>query len=484
MKLEELFGNWDGVPSLHPERKGQLERAPGNKDNWVERRGGLPTYINSIATALKRKHPQWSISRVIATAVNMCKKMCATGRTMNGKVKVSKAVQAAACAAIASWNRKKASAAEEDENGGILFEQTDEEIIHDLYGEEGGEVPTMSVDFDELQGIAEQAYMSNIAISTPIVDFLDDMQNQGGGKYRKQIFRTGRIYINKLGKHLDITKETLKSMYDNFYAGALDTVNLIYGHDDGDQYRNYAGKVEDLHLSDDGNSLEATISVTDELDKIIKHNDKAPVSIAMHPSYVREGDNRTFGPTLLHVGLVSRAKVWAMDKWKKALALSEDERLRFGVVDSLELFEAEFETVEDETGGKEEMSGQETITLSESELQAKIDAAVRNETSGIRKEAHKAKVDGLIKEFKEEGVAAAVADTAAVLLYSLPENSEKKLTFGEGEDKEELTPYAAITRILDSCKGMVEMGEQGSSREPNEDISDEFSEEEISFWTD
>jgi hypothetical protein len=98
--------NFDGIPSKHPERKGQLNKS--KLKNWVEKNGGLPTYINSIATALLREHPGWGIGRVIATAVNMVKKMCAGGGTGIVK-KVSTAVKKAACAAVASWNKKKAT---------------------------------------------------------------------------------------------------------------------------------------------------------------------------------------------------------------------------------------------------------------------------------------------------------------------------------------------------------------------------------------
>ncbi len=110
--LELASSNFDGRPSLHPERKGQLNLSP--LKNWVEKNGGLPTYINSVATALFReKYPAWSISRIIATAVNWAKKACATGKAFGGRVQVSKAVQAAACTAVAQWEKKKASASEE-----------------------------------------------------------------------------------------------------------------------------------------------------------------------------------------------------------------------------------------------------------------------------------------------------------------------------------------------------------------------------------
>lgn len=102
--------NFDGKPSYHPERKGQLNIS--KLKNWVEKNGGLPTYINSLATGILRSNPGWSISRVIATAVNMAKKMCAGSRTGIVK-KVSAAVKAAACKAVAQWEAKKAKASEE-----------------------------------------------------------------------------------------------------------------------------------------------------------------------------------------------------------------------------------------------------------------------------------------------------------------------------------------------------------------------------------
>jgi len=75
---------------VHPD----LERKPGGPDNWVEKAGGLPSYIERIA-----KHIHYdsglSISHAIAAAVNRVKVLCAKGN-------------AQACAAVASWEKKKA----------------------------------------------------------------------------------------------------------------------------------------------------------------------------------------------------------------------------------------------------------------------------------------------------------------------------------------------------------------------------------------
>lgn len=74
--------------SIHP----GLERSP--KENWVEKAGGLPNYIRRIAKHI-HSDSGLSISHAIAAAVNRVKVLCAKGN-------------AEACAAVASWERKKA----------------------------------------------------------------------------------------------------------------------------------------------------------------------------------------------------------------------------------------------------------------------------------------------------------------------------------------------------------------------------------------
>ena len=75
--------------AIHP----GLERSP--KENWVEKAGGLPNYIRRIAKHI-HSDSGLSISHAIAAAVNRVKVLCAKGN-------------AEACAAVASWEKKKAS---------------------------------------------------------------------------------------------------------------------------------------------------------------------------------------------------------------------------------------------------------------------------------------------------------------------------------------------------------------------------------------
>jgi len=94
-----------GVPDLTPRH--DLNISP--KTNWVEDRGGLPRYIESVASALVDQG--MTRQRAIAVAVNTVKKWCATGRAHNlaSNPPLSPAVRSAACAAVAHWEAMKGS---------------------------------------------------------------------------------------------------------------------------------------------------------------------------------------------------------------------------------------------------------------------------------------------------------------------------------------------------------------------------------------
>jgi hypothetical protein len=85
---------------------GALDRSP--KKNWIENRGGLPSYIERIAVHLNNKG--MTISHAIATAINVVKKACATGDlNYPGIQKENAGSQAEACAAVAAWEKLKSS---------------------------------------------------------------------------------------------------------------------------------------------------------------------------------------------------------------------------------------------------------------------------------------------------------------------------------------------------------------------------------------
>jgi hypothetical protein len=89
-----------------------LERVPG-KQNWVDKSGGLPSYIERIAKHIHYEGGR-EIGAAIAAAVNTVKRWCHGGtvsKTGGPEVAhhVSAATVAKACKALAEWNAKKAS---------------------------------------------------------------------------------------------------------------------------------------------------------------------------------------------------------------------------------------------------------------------------------------------------------------------------------------------------------------------------------------
>lgn len=77
--------------------------------NWVEDVGGLPRYIKRISKHLRRKGMREG--HAIAVAVNVVKKMCATGDlNYPGRQDANPISRAKACKAVAEWEAKKARA--------------------------------------------------------------------------------------------------------------------------------------------------------------------------------------------------------------------------------------------------------------------------------------------------------------------------------------------------------------------------------------
>lgn len=75
--------------------------------NWVQKVGGLPSYIKRISKHLVEKG--MDKSRAIATAVNVAKKMCSTGDlNYPGLQHVNAGSKAEACSSVADWEAKKA----------------------------------------------------------------------------------------------------------------------------------------------------------------------------------------------------------------------------------------------------------------------------------------------------------------------------------------------------------------------------------------
>lgn len=87
-------------PGGRPINYSSLDKSP--KENWVEKRGGLPPYVRGVARGIARSRGHATpTSRDIAAAI------AAMHRWAAGGDDVKPAVQAAAAAAVAQWEKMK-----------------------------------------------------------------------------------------------------------------------------------------------------------------------------------------------------------------------------------------------------------------------------------------------------------------------------------------------------------------------------------------
>jgi hypothetical protein len=90
---------------------GALRSVVARHANWIEEEGGLPPYFERIACHLHFEKGR-DIGTAIAIAVNVAKRMCATGDlNFPGRQNVNANSRREACAAVARWEAMKASAA-------------------------------------------------------------------------------------------------------------------------------------------------------------------------------------------------------------------------------------------------------------------------------------------------------------------------------------------------------------------------------------
>jgi hypothetical protein len=404
-----------GIPALHPERKGQLNKSP--LKNWVEKHGGLPTYINSVATALLREHPEWGISRIIATAVNWAKKTCSTGKAFGGKVSVSKAVQAAACNAVRQWEQKKLKASEDIDAMLLELAQGVEEsdnfewvkaaklrctlrdegveekdipktlrLSDDLFLLAHYEIETSDdwqgegvkelLDSDKFLELAEAATYQEALVRFPVLELASEAKSVGDNLYKKVILRNA-VVTNTKGQKVRLDGDFMKALKQNFddVTASGEYVPLQFVKDDNkhtDDPRYYGGQITELELDDEQNPtcLTATFKLEDEARKVVDAQPKVGVSIGAN--YFTASDGRPVNPILRHVALAHRVKVKGMGAWQKMIAASDyGEALTVDLTDADVIFE-EKEIESSQEGGtdmSESTNGDQKFELTDEMLQ-------------------------------------------------------------------------------------------------------------------
>ena len=193
-----------------------LDRSP--KKNWVENSGGLPMYIRRIANHLHAEKGM-DIGHAIAVAVNAAKKMCASGDlNFPGKQNVNAGSHAEACAAVAEWEKKKASARVSKGIKGRKMEDW-EFIDHIMETKVPVELAISDEEFDRLSKELEDpddpdtAEMENFTVEGE-VSKVDEDKRLAFGWASIAYLPDGTLVDDKQGDVLDDVEEVEKSAYD------------------------------------------------------------------------------------------------------------------------------------------------------------------------------------------------------------------------------------------------------------------------------
>jgi hypothetical protein len=132
------------------------------KENWVDKAGGLPSYIERIAKHLHYEKGM-TIGHAIATAVNTVKRWCQGGTVSKtggaeGSHGVSAKTKAQACAAVAAWEKKK---------GGAKIKEAEWD---------DGEIGWALVLMREARADGSRAYMPSIREAGLILEWVEVME--------------------------------------------------------------------------------------------------------------------------------------------------------------------------------------------------------------------------------------------------------------------------------------------------------------------
>lgn len=139
-------------PGGRPADDSSLDRSP--KQNWVEKRGGLPRYVRMVANALVRQGK--SRSQAIGMAIGVIRNWA------QGKGNVRPQVRTAAAAAIAQWEAMKGSkSAEAVVMGGEWNEKDAKEMLEQLLDDINVELESKVMSGFEDQFVVESKQAGN-----------------------------------------------------------------------------------------------------------------------------------------------------------------------------------------------------------------------------------------------------------------------------------------------------------------------------------
>jgi len=308
-----------------------------------------------------------------------------------------------------------------------------------------------------------------------------DIELGDGSRFEKELLRTG-TWFHGAGKNgiLEITKDVLKKIIQNFKAKVIDNVFVPLGHPVSDSPSKNTGEVVNLKTSEDGEKLLGEFEIKDEstAEKIKKGLIKG-ISASIAENYMKKDTGEQVGPTLFHAALVSEPYVKGMAGFVPLSEATEDSLiipiLNMEAPLTLEELSVKIEKVEQklklsETSEEESSEEESSDEISESskvggkteeeEEEKKAEETETEETETEEAEAEKG-VDlaDAEKEFERLLRQGKVVPVERELLVSLmTSNQEIQLSGGR-----KIQSGQALIKYLDEQSPKFSLKEEGTS---------------------
>lgn len=268
--------------------------------------------------------------------------------------------------------------------------------------------------------------MTQVAVHTPMVTGRP-AQKLGRSLYRKRILPIGEITYE--GKPLRFTREMHEQIAQSFNDGAFDSVAFQLA-DDGNRHTDdperTRGTIKGFELASDG--LDALIEVGDRGRQVLEENPDLAVSARIKLDLTR-ADGKHFPAAIQHVLGTLDPRVAGLGPWEKVADLAADQTPvvdltaasyapeRTGMALTPEQ-EAKLAALLENVGDDGKLIAAPEHDLTESELQAIIDAATEEE-GAVTPEPAEAGASLTAEQQKAIDLANATADQASQRVIAL-----------------------------------------------------------------
>lgn len=429
------------------------------KTNWVEHEGGLPDYIMRVAKHIFADG-KYTVSEAIAGAVSQTKKRAAEGNKE-------------AIAAVAEWEKMKASTHVDNNNGSTKK-------------------------------------LSNSIRITPLGHFGNTIELSAGTNiFEKQVLPYGKF--NYQGDSFEITSEWVDNAIRAFDDKAFDQTVVALAdennsHNVDSRPDRFGGEVIKFKKTPEG--LNAIVRLTNKTADLVRETDqKLGVSVRFRECYTREADGKTWPVVIDQVLGTLDPRITGMAPWKE-ITLSNTTK-EDAVKDSSD---GEWEMTKPTENDDKPNTELNKVTLTQDEYDAlralikspnanssgtkapnvdknsttettKVDnpaptavtaVGLSNETSRIVELSHQVAYGRYERDalaWKQAGVPPRIIELAAPVLASYEAVKTVSLSNGIATT---VDAREVIRSILDECKGTIDLSQEAGHTMRGSDQDKEF----------